>query len=401
MTYTPVAEVKNPVKVSVPIGVVILVTALFALIGYVIGTRSDEIVATLQHKTSAPTTLDYSSLESVYKELRNSYDGKIDTAALLDGAKHGMIDAAGDPYTVYLNAEEAKAFDSDLNGTFEGIGAELAKVDGKLTVMNVLADSPAKASGLLNKDIILKINDEDASPLTLGNAVKKIRGDKGTTVKLMILRGDTTNEMTITRDKITAPSVTSEILNGNIGYLRISRFAEDTSSLASRAAENFKSKNVTKVILDLRGNGGGLVTAAQDVASLWLINKTVVSERTQTGQQLNTLKSGTDAPLSGTQTIVLVDGGSASASEIVAGALKDNGAASLLGEKTFGKGSVQEVKSLGDGGELKVTIARWYTPSGKNIHGQGIAPDTEVKLSDEDIKAGRDPQKDAAITALQ
>ena len=387
-------------KKQVSLSTMVMVCALVAVAFFVLGTRS-YLLPGLFSKSTAPSQLDFSSLNEVYSLLRAKYDGNLDTEKLIDGAKHGLVDAVGDPYTVYFNAEEAKAFNSDLNGTFEGIGAELGKTNGQLTVLSVIADSPAEKAGLEKNDVIIKVNGEDTSSLTVGAAVTKIRGEKGTSVKLTILRGDATKEYSITRDTISTPSVTVEVLEGNIGYMRISRFGDDTAGLAKKAAENFKSQGVTKVILDLRGNGGGLLTAAQSVASLWLKEgTTIVSERTG-GVTTDTLKAQGDAVLEGVKTVVLVDGDSASASEIVAGALKDNKAATLLGEKTFGKGSVQVISDLTNGGQLKVTIARWYTPNGVNINKEGIQPDKEVKLSDEEAKAGNDTQKDAAISLLK
>lgn len=387
-------------KKRVSLSTMIMVAAVVAVVFFALGTRS-YLLPGLFSNSTAPSQLDFSSLNELYSLLRAKYDGDLDTNKLIDGAKHGLVDAVGDPYTVYFNADEAKAFDSDLNGTFEGIGAELGKTNGQLTILSVLADTPAEKAGLEKNDIILKVNGEDISTLTVGESVMKIRGEKGTTVKLTILRGDATQEYSITRGTISTPSVTSEVLDGNIGYMRISRFGDDTAGLAKKAAQSFQSQGVTKVILDLRGNGGGLLTAAQSVASLWLKEgTTIVSERTG-GVTTDTLKAQGDAVLEGVQTVVLVDGDSASASEIVAGALKDNEAATLLGEKTFGKGSVQVISDLTNGGQLKVTIAKWYTPNGVNINQEGIQPDKEVALSDEDAKAGNDTQKDAAIQMLQ
>lgn len=176
----------------------------------------------------------------------------------------------------------------------------------------------------------------------------------------------------------------------------MARFADDTAELARQAADELKSKGVKSIVLDLRGNGGGYLTAARDVSSLWLDDKVVVQERTN-DKVTETLRSGTDAPLAGMPTIVLIDGGSASASEIVAGALQDNKVATLMGEKTFGKGSVQDILDFSNGGQLKVTVAKWYTPNGKNISKEGIAPDNEVKMSDQDLKNNKDTQKDTAI----
>lgn len=392
------SDVAAPDK-RVSLSTTIMCCMITAVMFFALGTRAD-MLPSLSQKSTAPSQVDFSSLNDLYSVLRDNYDGTIDTNKLVDGAKHGMIDSLGDPYTAYFNTDEAKEFSNDLNGTFEGIGAELGKSNNQLTILNVLVDSPAQKAGLQNKDVILKINDEDASNITAVTAVTKIRGNKGTTVKLNILRDSTAKDYTITRDTITSPSVKSETLSGNIGYIRISRFGDDTSSLATQAAQTLKASGVTKVILDLRGNGGGYLNAGQDVAGLWLNNKVVVSERTN-GVTTNTLRSGSSPVLEGIKTIVLVDGGSASASEIVAGALKDNGAATLVGEKTFGKGSVQTVADVTGGGQLKVTVAKWYTPNGVNINKEGIMPDKEVKMTEDDVKNGKDPQKDAALEALK
>lgn len=391
--------VKRKKERSVSLSTTIFLMLLVAVVAFIGGTRSYSIMSLLSGSKS-PSSIDFSSLSTLYDVLRTKYDGTLDTNKLLDGAKHGLVDATGDPYTVYLNADEAKEFDSDLNGTFEGIGAELSKVNGILTVTSVIGDSPAQQAGLLIDDQIAKINDEETATMTVGQAVQKIRGAKGTTVKLTIVRSQVTKDYTITRNTITSASVKWEIIDGSVGYIRITRFGDDTSKLARQAAEDLKSKGVKSILLDLRGNGGGLLTAAQDVLGLWLNNKVVVTERTG-GKITDTLRSGTNTVLEGLKTIVLVDSGSASASEIVAGALKDNNAATLVGETTYGKGSVQVLIDLGDGAKLKVTVARWYTPNGKNINKEGIVPDTKVSISSDDSAAGKDPQKDAALSQLK
>lgn len=388
-------------KRSVSLSTFILSLVLVAIVTFVAGTRTDSILAQF-NPTKGPSDLNLSSLNEIYKVLRVKYDGKIDAQKLVDGAKHGLVEAAGDPYTVYFNDKEAAEFSGDLEGNFQGIGAELGKRNDALVVINTLDDSPAKKAGLVANDVIVKVNGEVTDNWSIDKAVSKIRGAKGTTVKLSIIRGEEgLKEFSITREEITNPSVKSEILAGNIGFIRISRFGEsDTTTLTRKAAEDFKARGVKGVILDLRGNGGGYLTAARDVSSLWLEDKVVVTERSG-GKVTETLRADNDAPLKGIPTVVLVDGGSASASEIVAGALSDNKAARLVGEKTFGKGSVQSVEEILSGGQLKVTIAKWYTPSGKNLSKAGLTPDEIVKLTPEDINAGRDTQKDRAIQLLQ
>lgn len=394
-------KAKKPFRArTVPLTHVIFIAIFFGLVGFVSGTRSDELVARFDRNAN-PSTLDFSSLNDVYGVLRSKYDGKLDTQALIDGAKHGLVEATGDPYTTYFTAKEAEQFEADLEGSFEGVGAELGKRNDQLVIISTLDDSPAKKAGLLANDVIVKVNDDDASTWSVEEAVSKIRGEKGTTVKLTVFRGDGLKDFSITRDAITNPSVKTEITPDGIGILRIARFGEtDTVQLSRQAAEQFKAAGVKGIIVDLRGNGGGYLSAARDISSLWLEDKTVVTER-QNGVVIDTLRSDNNAPLKGIKTIVLVDGGSASASEIVAGALADNGAATLVGEKTFGKGSVQIIEDVASGGKLKITIAKWYTPSGKNINKEGIKPSVEVKLSADDINANRDPQKDKALELLR
>lgn len=385
---------------TVSLPTVILVTIFVATVAFVSGTRSEQIVARISGDKN-PSSLDFSSLNDVYDVLRSKYDGKLDAQTLIDGAKHGLVEATGDPYTAYFNTKEANEFENDLEGSFQGIGAELGKRNDQLVIITTLDDSPAKKAGLLANDIITKVNDEDVTGFTVEQAVSKIRGEKGTTVKLTVFRGDGLKEFSIMRDAITNPSVKSEITSDNIGFLRISRFGEtDTVTLSRKAAEQFQAAGVKAVVLDLRGNGGGYLSAAREIASLWLEDKVVVSER-KNGVVIDTLRSDNAAPLKGIKTIVLVDGGSASASEIVAGALVDNNAATLVGEKTFGKGSVQVLQAVPTGGQLKITVAKWYTPSGKNINKEGIKPSVEVKLTADDINASRDPQKDKAFELAQ
>ncbi len=374
------------------------------IVAFIAGTRVDTIRAALfkQSANKNSAALDFGEVQDLYKKLAANYDGNLDSSKLIDGAKKGMVDAVGDPYTVYFTADEAKEFLSDLEGTFEGIGAELSKKDGALTIVSTIDGSPALKTGLQAGDVIAKVNDEETRGWTVEEAVKKIRGKKGTSVKLVIVRKnqDKPLDFAVTRDTITDPSVKTEITPENIGIIRITRFGQgDTVQLARSAAVEFKNRGVKGIVLDLRGNGGGYLQAAQDIASLWMNDKVVVSERSH-GQVKETLRTNGEAILEGIPTVVLVNGGSASASEILAGALHDNGAAKLVGEKTFGKGVVQDIVQLDDGGSLKVTIASWFTPNGKNISKEGITPETIVGLTAEDVAASRDPQKDKAFELL-
>lgn len=377
--------------------------AVAVLVGFVGGTRSNEILAVvgpifgMKVETS---TLDLSSLQKTYQTLKANYDGEVGGQQLIDGANHGLVASLGDPYTVYMSAEEAAEFEKELNGDVgAGIGAEIGVRSDRPTILRVLPDHPAEKAGLQAGDVIAAINDQASLDWTADEAAGKIRGEPGTTVKLAILREDETLDFTITREKINNPSVSSRIMNG-IGILTITRFDDQTASLARQAAREFVNKGVRGVVLDLRGNGGGYLTAAQDVAGIWLKDKVVVTERTG-GRVTDELKSGGDPILEGVATVVLVNGASASASEIVAGALQDHKAATLVGEKTFGKGTVQKLLDLGAGTMLKVTVARWYTPNGQNLSEEGIAPNKEVILTAEDVNADKDPQLDAALGVLK
>lgn len=394
---------KQGSKAGLIFGVTLLVIASF-----VFGLRVDEVnnVYKLFDTQSSvnqdlPEDLDYSSVEEVYDELRKSFDGDLDKEELLNGLKSGLAKASGDPYTVYLNQEQATQFNNDLNGTFTGIGAEISLEDEIITVVSPLDGFPADKAGLRPQDKIIKIDGEDTFGLSVEEAVLKIRGPEGTDVNLTVLRGQEQKEFTITREKIVVPSVTAKI-EDNIGYLRISRFAEDTSELAAQAAKEFLEANVDGVVLDLRNNSGGFLTSAVEVASLWLENVPVVQQRQNNGEEvIDTLEAGSSAPLKGLELVVLINEGSASASEIVAGALADYDVATLVGVTSFGKGSVQTLNEFSDGSVLKVTVARWYTPNGNTIDEDGIKPDVKVEISEEDIKNENDPQKDKAFEIIK
>lgn len=356
-------------------------------------------VQSVQH--GLPNDLDYSSVEDVYDQLRQKYAGQLDVTKLMDGLKSGLVSAAGDPYTEYMNADTAKDFNSQLNGTFSGIGAELTKdSQGNVVVVSPISGYPAEKAGIKSKDVIAEVNGNSTTGMSVTDVVSAIHGPAGTTVKLKIVRNQSqVLDLTITRAQITIPSVESKV-EGSIGYLKISRFGDDTAQLAKQAADEFKQKGVTGVVVDLRGDPGGTVDAAVDVSSLWLDAGQTVFQAKRDGKVIQTYRATGENSLKGIPTVVLIDQGSASASEITAGALRDNGDAKLYGTKSYGKGSMQEVVDLGGGNILKVTIAKWFTPHNVNIDKEGIKPDVEVKITDADIKAHRDPQLDAAKQAL-
>lgn len=358
------------------------------LVGFIVGTRYNDIY--LSDNSLTP-------LKETYKALQANYDGKLDEKKLIEGASRGMVQAVGDPYTAFFNKKEAAEFKNEIDGVFSGIGAELGKKNDKLVVIYALDSNPAKEAGLKPNDIIAEVDKQDTTGWSVDKAVSKIRGKKGTTVTLTLIRDGEVIVTPIKRDKITDPSVKTEE-KGDVGIIRIARFGDDTSALTRKAAEKFADKRA--IIIDLRGNGGGYLQSSKEIASLWLNRgQVVVSERS--GSTTNdTLKAEGDNILQGKPTVVLVDQGSASASEILAGALQDHKIAQIVGEKTFGKGSVQDVVDLRNGAQLKVTIARWYTPNGRNISKQGIKPDVVVVAGKNDDR-DNDTQLNKALELLK
>jgi carboxyl-terminal processing protease len=364
------------------------------LVGVTIGALSRDYVTT---QTSL-TGLNLSPVQKTYNELRKSYDGNLSDHVLIEGAQKGLVDAVGDPYTVFMNKKESEQFDQDLEGTFSGIGAELDKREGQLVIVAPLNDSPAQKAGLLPKDVIVKVNDEDTTKWTVDQAVSKIKGKAGTTVKLSIFRTDAIKDFTITRAVITTPSVTSE-QQGEVGIVTISRFGETTATDTRQTIQKLKNNGIKKLLIDLRNNGGGYLDQANDIASLWVARgKTVVTERR--GDKIIEDHTSTNEQIAASiPTVVLINSGSASASEIVAGALQDYKLATIVGEKSFGKGSVQSKVDLRGGATLKVTIAKWYTPNGKNISKHGVNPD-QIIVQPESATRENDLQKQQAIDRL-
>lgn len=354
---------------------------------------------------SLPAELDYTSVDQVYDLLKASYDGKLEEAKLLDGLKSGLAEATGDPYTQYFTPKDAKAFNEELSGSFSGIGAQLGENEnGNIIIVSPIDGFPASKAGLRPQDVIISIDGTTTADMSIDEAVNKIRGPKDTQVTLRILRNKTEElSFTITRADIYLPSVKWEVVDGNVGLIQVSQFGDDTQNLMQQAAKELKEQGATRILLDLRGNPGGRLDTAVQMASMWLPEGKPILQEKRGGVVSKAYDSETkgDPVFKDMPTIVLIDAGSASASEIVAGALKDNKVATLYGEKSYGKGSVQEIHPLPDGSKIKITTARWYRPNGENIDKKGIKPDTEIKRTDEDYKQNKDPQKDAALEYLK
>ena len=375
-----------------------LTLVIVAIVSFVAGARSDALFANVASVFGVRTsnkTIDLSSVQKTYQELIANYDGKLDTQKLIYGANRGLVEAAGDPHTTYMDPDETKEFDKSLSGQIGGgIGAEIGLRNNKPTIIKPLENSPAQKAGVKAGEAIVKVNDEASSDWSVEKVVSKIRGEVGTSVKLTLLSGSQTREVSVVRQNIVSPAVESEI-DGEIGILKVNRFGDDTVSLSRKYASEFVEKGVKKVILDLRNNPGGTVGAAQGLLGIWLDNQIAMTER-RGSEIVKTLRTTGTPILGNMKTVVLINGNSASASEITAGALREYGKATLVGQKSYGKGSVQIVLGLPGGSQMKVTEARWYTPKGKNIDKTGIEPDVKVDLSSDDVNNNVDPQMDKA-----
>ena len=375
-----------------------LTLIIVAIVSFVAGARSDALFANVASVFGVRTsnkTIDLSSVQKTYQELIANYDGKLDTQKLIYGANRGLVEAAGDPHTAYMDPDETKEFDKSLNGQIGGgIGAEIGLRNNKPTIIKPLENSPAQKAGIKAGEVIVKVNDEASSDWSVEKVVSKIRGEVGTSVKLTLLSGGQTREVSVVRQNIVSPAVESEI-DGEIGILKVNRFGDDTVSLSRKYTSEFVEKGVKKVILDLRNNPGGTVGAAQGLLGIWLDNQIAMTER-RGSEIVKTLRTTGTPILGNMKTVVLINGNSASASEITAGALREYGKATLVGQKSYGKGSVQIVLGLPGGSQMKVTEARWYTPKGKNIDKTGIEPDVKVDLSSDDVNNNLDPQMDKA-----
>ncbi|MDO8649426.1 MAG: S41 family peptidase [Candidatus Peregrinibacteria bacterium] len=353
--------------------------------------------------TDPQKEVDISLLWSVWRLLIKHYIAPedLEVTPLVFGAIEGMVRAVDDPYTVFMTPSENKDFREALQGTLQGIGAELTLRDGLVVVVAPLKGSPAAKAGLLPEDIITEVDGNDVDGESLNQVVRRIRGKEGTEVKLKIVRPGEREPRTFTivREEITIPSVESEIKktqSGSVGYIALNQFGDGSIEEIRNAVKEFKDEPLKGIVIDLRFNGGGYLEGAVELTSLFLTQGEVVSVERREGEPERHYVYGRpllpDVPLA-----VIINQGSASASEIVAGALQDHGRAKIIGMKSFGKGTVQEVIDLPGGSSLRVTVAHWLTPKGRNLAKEGIEPDIKVDRSTEDYEAERDPQLEAAI----
>jgi carboxyl-terminal processing protease len=348
--------------------------------------------------------IDFNLYWQVWDTVKTSYvDGEnISEEDMFYGSLEGMIKAVDDPYTSFLDPNLTKRFGDDLSGSFEGIGAEIGIRDDTLTIIAPIDGMPAQKAGLKSGDKVLSIDGKSTAGISIDRAVDTIRGEKDTDVTLTIYREglEETKDITITRGIITIESIKTEILADNIMLISISNFNEDTNDLFSQAIEEANAKEASGIILDLRNNPGGFLDSAIEIASEWVETGPVVLEKFDENDITKYQARGL-ARLKDYKTVVLLNQGSASASEIVAGALQDYNMATIVGEQSYGKGSVQTLKPFSDGSSLKVTVAKWLTPQGESISEKGITPDIQVEYTIEDFENDRDPQLDKAIEIIK
>ncbi len=329
---------------------------------------------------------------------------KLGSNVLVDGAVAGLVGAVGDPYTLFLNTKEDTAFRDSLAGNLQGIGAELSEKDGAIVIVAPLKGSPAEKAGLLPQDVLIEVDGQSVAGQTLDQVVSKVRGPKGTSVKVTFLRAKEPKPLTltITRAEIHVPSVEAKIVEKDgksIGHVALRQFGDSSVEEMRAELQKFADQKVDGVILDLRFNGGGYLDGAVDLVSFFVREGEVVTvQHRNTAPEKHTVSGRPmlpDMPL-----VVLQNEGSASASEITAGALQDHGRATIIGMKSYGKGTVQEIFDLPEGGSVRITVAKWLTPKGKDLGKEGVHPDIEVQRTAEDYAAAKDPQMDAAVEWL-
>ena len=398
------------VKMRKPLAIILAVFLIFGifLFGFYLGKEETKYPASLAYSPEAKQAalngsdddnFDFNLYFEVWNSIKTNHVDKnqIKDRDLFYGSLEGMAAATGDPYTNFMDPGATSEFYEDLSGTFEGIGAEIGMRNEIITVIAPLDGMPAQKAGLRAGDKIYAINGESALGLSVNEAVKRIRGEKGTEVTLTIIRGeDKPEDIKITRDKIVVRSIKTEMKDNGLYYLQITNFNDDTLDLFEEAVSDILLKDPKGVVLDLRNNPGGYLDTAIYIASDWVKEGPVVVEQFGENRREEHFSNG-NARLSDIPTVVLINEGSASASEIVAGALRDYKKATIIGMQSFGKGSVQSISDLSDGSALKVTVAKWLTPEGDYIHDKGIEPQIEVQLTEDDFNNNRDPQLKRAM----
>jgi carboxyl-terminal processing protease len=386
---------------------ILVVAAIVFYSGFYFGQQDSKVVISGIENINQgkPEDVDFAAFWKAWNLLEEKYVSASTTKKSVNeqdrvwGAIKGLTESLGDPYTVFFPPVESKLFESDIRGNFEGVGMEISSQEGTLTVIAPLKGSPAEKAGIRAGDKIIRIDDKETAGISGDEAVQLIRGPKGTAVTFTIIRGEEEPlTVSVTRDVIDIPTINTERLGDGIFLIELYSFSAPSPNLFRNALREFIESGDNKLILDLRGNPGGYLEAALDMASWFLpTGKVVIREDFGGSKDEKAYRSkGYDIFNDNLKFVILVDGGSASASEILAGALREHGKAVLIGEKTFGKGSVQELVNITDETSLKITVARWLTPNGVSISDHGIEPDIKVERTEEDVLNGRDPQLERA-----
>ncbi|MBI2623866.1 MAG: S41 family peptidase [Candidatus Liptonbacteria bacterium] len=402
---------QNPAKKSILIGASLFAAILFlggGAVGYQVGTRTPKtiIVKEVTGTDGKETTdADFGTFWEAWETIDEMYlkAKDVKSSDRVHGAVSGLVGALNDPYSLFLKPGDSTQFEDDIRGNFGGVGAELGIRKNQLLIIAPLKNTPASRAGLRGGDAILRVNSTSTEGISIDEAVRMIRGKEGTEVKLMIARDtwEKPREIKLTRERITVPTLDSEMKDGDIAYIQLYSFNGNAGSLFYQAVAEASTRGVRGLVLDLRNNPGGYLEAAVNLAGWFLSRGTlVVSEEGRTGI-MDQLRANGNAALAEFPVVVLINEGSASAAEILAGALRDNRRIKLIGTQSFGKGTVQQLTDLRDGSSLKLTIAHWVLPSGTVLEGKGLVPDIEVKLTDEDIEKKRDPQLEKAIEVLK
>jgi carboxyl-terminal processing protease len=369
--------------------------------GFALG--SHNMVGLAQSDTIAPpdAAKDFEPFWQVYNLIHSNYLEDVESNVLVDGAINGMVEALDDQFSGYMDPSVYDLINEDLSGEISGIGVVIETVEDteEIRVVQILKDTPADLAGLLPGDVFAKVDGEDVTGMSQLELAGKVRGSEGTEVVITVKRGEDLLDFTIVRARITIPTVESRLLDNNIGYVKLNDFNTHAREQVDLAFENLDLNNLDGLVFDLRGNPGGLLTSAIDITSAFIKDGVILVEDFGDGSEqvftANGSYIGSSVPM-----VVLVDGNSASASELVAGALQDRGRATIIGETTFGKGTVQTWQSLVNGGGVRLTIARWLTPDRHWIHEQGITPDVMVEWPVEDRDEENDPQLNAAVDYL-
>lgn len=397
----------------------IIAVAIALAIGWQLGMRSEQsrminrfslpreaVTGTGKLIIDPEKEADLSLMWSVWRELLRSYiaPSEMDPSALVRGATRGLVESVGDPYTVFLPPQEAKEFHQSLDGRLEGIGAELREQEDYIAIAHPIKNSPAERAGLRKDDLIIEVNGQSIKGWAIDRVVSNIRGPGGTTVIIKVVRKGEAQPLsfTIIRDTIHIPSVEGNVVKtatGSVGVISLSQFGEDTVSEVREAIQTVSKEPIKGIVIDLRGNGGGYLDGAISIASMFQKTGTVVTVEKR-GDKPDVRSVSGDALEPVIPLVVLINEGSASASEILAGSFQDNHRAVIVGMTSFGKGTVQEVHDLPDGSILKVTTARWITPGGRNLAKEGVHPDIVQDVTPTDMEAKKDPQLDAAFAAV-